>query len=283
MYDFNLFLESFVSTIQTIKLLDFIDISIVAFIIYKIFCFIKDTRAEQLFKGVLLLLIVTYLSSTFKLHTLYWILINSLEFGVFALLILFQSELRNGLERLGRTNFKFTKGHDYKNQQQIHYALNEIVEAAFELSKDKIGALIVLEKDTKITDIINTGTQVDSLISSQLLMNIFSPNTPLHDGAVVIRDSRIIACGCFLPLTSRNDLSKDLGTRHRAGIGISEECDAVVLMVSEETGRVSIAKGGTLHRNLTRDKVYQILSNELIINTDEKKFLKEWLLNDKKK
>lgn len=283
MYDFDLLLESFISTMQTIKILDFLDISIVAFIIYKIFCFIKDTRAEQLFKGVVLLIVVTYLSSTFKLHTLHWILINSLEFGVFALLIIFQSELRNGLERLGRTNFKFNKSHNYKKQQEIYASINDIIDASFELSKDKIGALIVLEKETKITDIINTGTQIDSLISKQLLMNIFSPNTPLHDGALVIRDSRIVACGCFLPLTSRKDLSKDLGTRHRAGIGISEECDAIVLMVSEETGKVSIAKRGKLFRNLSRERAYEFLSNELIIKTEDKKNLKEWILSEKKK
>lgn len=283
MHDFNSFLDSLISTIDTIKILDFADIGIVAFIIYKIFSFIKDTRAEQLFKGVFLLLLVTQLSFTFKLHTLHWILINSLDLGVFALLIIFQSELRNGLERIGRTNLKFTKSQLYKNQQQAHTAINDIIDSAFELSKDKIGALIVIEKETKITDIIRTGTQVDSLISKQLLTNIFTPNTPLHDGAVVIRDFRIIACGCFLPLTNREDLSKDLGTRHRAGIGISEESDSIVLMVSEETGNVSIAKNGTFFRNLSREKVYSFLSDELIDKTEEKSFLKELLINDKKK
>lgn len=283
MYDFNSFLDSLISTMHTIKILDFADIGIVAFIIYKIFSFIKDTRAEQLFKGVFLLIIITQLSSTFKLHTLHWILINSLDFGVLALLIIFQSELRNGLERIGRTNLKFTKSQLYKNQQKAHSAISDIIDSAFELSKDKIGALIVIEKETKITDIIRTGTQVDSLISKQLLMNIFTPNTPLHDGAVVIRDFRIVACGCFLPLTSREDLSKDLGTRHRAGIGISEESDSIVLMVSEETGNVSIAKNGTFFRNLSREKAYNFLSDELIDKTEEKSFLKELLINDKKK
>ena len=283
MYDFNSFLDSLISTIHTIKILDFADMAIVAFIVYKIFSFIKDTRAEQLFKGVFLLILVTQLSSIFKLHTLHWILVNSLDFGVFALLIIFQSELRNGLERLGRANFKFGKGNIYRNQKQTYDAINDIIDSAFELSKDKIGALVVIEKETKITDIIRTGTQVDSLISKQLLMNIFTPNTPLHDGAVVIRDFRIVACGCFLPLTSRKDLSKDLGTRHRAGIGISEESDAIVLMVSEETGGVSIAKNGIFLRNLTKEKAYQILSDEFIEKTEEKSFLKELFVNDKKK
>lgn len=283
MYDFNSLLESLISVASTVKILDFADIAIVAFILYKIFSFIRDTRAEQLFKGIFLLIVVTQLSSTFKLYTLHWILINSLQFGVFAMLIIFQSELRTGLERLGRTNFKIGKSQISKDQQKINVAINDIVDSAFELSKDKIGALIVIEKETKLTDIIGTGTKVDGLISKQLLMNIFTPNTPLHDGAVVIRDFKVTSCGCFLPLTQRKDLSKDLGTRHRAGIGISEMSDSITLMVSEETGKVSIAKNGNLSRNLSREEAYNMLIGELSVKTEEKSFLRSGFVNDKRK
>lgn len=283
MHDFSSFVESLVLTMSTIKILDFVDIAIVAFIFYKIFSFVRDTRAEQLFKGIFLLIVITQISSTFKFYTLHWILVNSLEFGVLAILIIFQSELRTGLERLGRTNFKFGKGQAYKNQQKIYLAINDIVDSAFELSKDKIGALIVIEKETKLTDIIGTGTQVDALISKQLLVNIFTPNTPLHDGAVVVRDFKVTSCGCSLPLTQRKDLSKDLGTRHRAGIGISEISDSITLMVSEETGKVSIAQNGKLSRDLTREETYKILVDEFTTKLEEKSFLRSGFINDRKK
>lgn len=283
MYDFNSFIEFIASTLFTIKILDFVDIAIVAFILYKILSFVRDTRAEQLFKGIFLLIVVTQLSSTFKLYTLHWILVNSLQFGVLAMLIIFQSELRTGLERLGRTNFKFGRNQSYKNQQKTYLAINDIVDALFELSKDKTGALIVIEKETKLTDIIKTGTEVDAIISKQLLVNIFVPNTPLHDGAVVLRDFKITSCGCFLPLTQRKDLSKDLGTRHRAGIGISEVSDSVTLIVSEETGKVSIAQNGKLSRDLSKEETYNILIDEFTVQSEEKSFLRSVFTNDKKK
>ena len=277
MHDLNSFLETFISAITTIKLLDFADIAIVAFIFYKVLYFIKDTRAEQLLKGIFLLLLITQVSSTFKLHALHWILVNSLQFGLLAMLIIFQTELRTGLERLGRTNFKLGKSQTYKNQEHIYSSINEIVDSMFELSKSKIGALVVIEKETKLTDIMRTGTQIDALISKELLVNIFTPNTPLHDGAIVIRDFKISACGCFLPLTQRKDLSKDLGTRHRAGIGISEMSDSLTIMVSEETGYVSIAQHGKFTRNLSKEECRQILINEFMNPTEEKNFLRSVL------
>lgn len=277
MYDLNYFLETFISVVTTIKILDFADIAIVAFIFYKIFYFIKDTRAEQLVKGIFLLLLTTQISSTFKLHALHWLLVNSLQFGLLAMLIIFQSELRTGLERLGRTNFKLGKNPTYKNQEHAYSSINEILDSMFELSKTKTGALIVIEKDTKLTDIMRTGTQIDALISKELLVNIFSPNTPLHDGAVIIRDFKIASCGCFLPLTQRKDLNKQLGTRHRAGLGISEISDCLTIMVSEETGYVSIAQNGKFTRNLSKEECRQILINEFMANTEEKNFLRSVL------
>lgn len=277
MHDLNYFLETFVSTITTMKLLDLADIAIVGFLFYKILYFIKDTRAEQLMKGIFLLIVITQASSTFKLHALHWILVNSLQFGLLALLIIFQSELRAGLERLGRTNFKFSKSNIYKNQEHAYSSINELVDSMFELSKTKTGALVVIEKETKLTDIMRTGTEMDALLSKELLINIFSPNTPLHDGAVIIRDFRISASGCFLPLTQRKDINKQLGTRHRAGIGISETSDSLTIMVSEETGYVSIAQNGKFTRNLSKEDCIQMLMNELMVPREEKSFLRSVL------
>lgn len=277
MYDLNYLLETVISTITTMKLLDFADIAIVGFLFYKIFYFIKDTRAEQLIKGIFLLIVITQVSSTFKLHALHWILVNSLQFGLLALLIIFQSELRTGLERLGRANFKLSKNNAYKNQEHAYSSINELVDSLFELSKTKTGALIVIEKETKLTDIMRTGTQMDALLSKELLINIFSPNTPLHDGAVIIRDFKISAAACFLPLTQRKDINKQLGTRHRAGIGISEISDSLTIIVSEETGYVSIAQNGKFTRNLSKEDCVQTLMDELMLPKEEKSFLRSVL------
>ena len=193
------------------------------------------------------------------------------------MLVIFQSELRTVLERLGRTNFKLNKSNIYKNQEHAYSSINEIVDSMFELSKTKTGALVVLEKDTKLTDIMRTGTRLDALISKELLINIFSPNTPLHDGAVIIRDFKISASGCFLPLTQRKDINKQLGTRHRAGIGISEISDSIIIMVSEETGFVSIAQNGKFTRNISKEECRQLLINELMVSTEEKSFIRSVL------
>lgn len=275
MFDINSFLNGFFDIILRMNIYDLIDISIVAYIFYKIFMFIKDTRAAQVLKGILFLLVATQLSETFNLHTLYWILVNTLEIGVIAVIIIFQPEFRAGLEHIGRTKFNFFGKNNISTSEEIlNKTIEEIVEALYSLSRQKIGALIVMERQTKIGDIINTGTIIDAEISRQLLINIFIPNTPLHDGAVVIRDSKVKAAACFLPLTQSKDLSKDLGTRHRAGIGVSEVSDCITLMVSEETGGVSIAKAGKLYRNISKDRMANILRSNLKTNTVEKSFFK---------
>lgn len=275
MFDINSFLDGFFDIILRMNIYDLIDISIVAYIFYKIFMFIKDTRAAQVLKGILFLLVATQLSDTFNLHTLYWILVNTLEIGVIAVIIIFQPEFRAGLEHIGRTKFNFFGKNNISTSEEIlNKTIEEIVEALYSLSRQKIGALIVMERQTKIGDIINTGTIIDAEISRQLLINIFIPNTPLHDGAVVIRDSKVKAAACFLPLTQSKDLSKDLGTRHRAGIGVSEVSDCITLMVSEETGGVSIAKAGKLYRNISKDRMTNILRSNLKTNTVEKSFFK---------
>ncbi|MGL5312490.1 MAG: diadenylate cyclase CdaA [Peptostreptococcaceae bacterium] len=275
MLDINSFLSDFFNIIFRMTVNDIIDILIVAYIFYKIFMFIKDTRAEQVLKGILFLLVATQLSETFNLHTLYWLLVNALQFGVIAALIIFQPELRAGLEHIGRAKFNFFgKGNASISEEALNKNIEEIVEALYSLSRQKIGALIIMERQTKIGDIINTGTSIDGEVSRQLLINIFIPNTPLHDGAVVVRDNQLKAAACFLPLTQSKDLSKDLGTRHRAAIGVSEVSDCISLIVSEETGDVSIAKAGKLYRNISKERMTNILRSNLKITTEEKSFFR---------
>ena len=275
MADINSFIQGFFDIISTITINDIIDILIVAYIFYRIFMFIKDTRAGQVLKGIILLLVATQISDIFKLHTLHWILVHSLDIGLIAAIIIFQPELRAGLEHIGRTQFKFfIKNSETLSEKDSNKVIDEIIESLYSLSRQRIGALIIMERETKIGDIINTGTIIDSEISRQLLINIFIPNTPLHDGAVVIRENKIKAAACFLPLTQSKDLSKDLGTRHRAAIGISEVSDCISLVVSEETGDVSLAKAGKLYRNITKDRMASILKNNLIKAPQDKSFFK---------
>ena len=275
MLDMNSFFGGFFDMIFSMSLNDIIDILIVAYIFYKIFMFIKDTRAEQVLKGIVLLFVATQISEILKLHTLYWLLIKALDLGFIAALVIFQPELRAGLEHIGRTKFNFFSKNSISTSEEIfNKTIEEIVEALYSLSRQKIGALIIMERETKISDIINTGTTIDGDVSRQLLINIFIPNTPLHDGAVVIRDSKVKAAACFLPLTESKDLSKDLGTRHRAGIGVSEVSDCITLIVSEETGGVSIAKAGKLYRDISRERMMNILRSNLKTNTETRSFFK---------
>lgn len=229
---------------------------------------------HKVFKGIIFLLLATQLSNTFKLHTVYWISLKALDYGVIAALIIFQPEFRAGLEHIGRAKFNLFGKNVNTSEETLNRNIEEIVEALYSLSRQKIGALIIMERETRISDIINTGTIIDAEISRQLLINIFIPNTPLHDGAVVIRDSKVKAAACFLPLTESKDLSKDLGTRHRAGIGVSEVSDCITLIVSEETGGVSIAKAGKLYRDISRERMMNILRSNLKTNTETRSFFK---------
>nr|WP_284693884.1 diadenylate cyclase CdaA [Paeniclostridium ghonii] len=262
---------------SNVNIPDMVDIAIVTYIFYKVYTFIKDTRAEQVLKGMLFLLVATKVSEIFNLHTLYWMLENTLTVGLIAVLIIFQPELRSGLEYIGRTKFNFLGKNNYTiSEEQLKKDIEEIVECLYSLSRQKIGALIIMERDTRIGEVINTGTIIGGEISRQLLINVFIPNTPLHDGAVVIRDGKVKAAACFLPLTENKDLSKDLGTRHRAAIGVSEISDCLSLIVSEETGAVSIAKSGKLYRNMTKERLTNILRSNLKSSSEdqEKGFLK---------
>lgn len=256
--------------IFSIKITDIIDILIVAFVVYKGFKFIRETRAAQLVKGIVMLLVATQLSGWLHLNAIHYILTNTVQFGMLALLVVFQPELRRALEHMGR---KSNIGDIFKNGENDasteHQYISEITQACQALSQTKTGALIVVERKTKLGEIINTGTIIDARVSSELLQNIFFHNSPLHDGAVVVKKGRVHAAGCYLPLTEDSALSQELGTRHRAAIGMSETADCAVVVVSEETGKISIALAGNLKRNLTPETLYKALLHVLVTQDKE--------------
>ena len=260
-----------------------IDLSIVIWLLSKIIKIAKDTRAWQLIKGIVFLLLATWVSGICRLTILNHILNAITDWGVLSLVIIFQPEIRRGLEQLGTSKFSKYFGLDKDIATKTKEAIYKIVIAATELSKEKTGALIVIERDIEIKDIINTGVQMDSEISPQLLVNIFVPKTPLHDGAVVINNNRIAAAACILPLANNTDISKELGTRHRAGIGISKESDALAIIVSEETGKVSVAKDGTLIADVREDVLKKILISNVVTKrfTTEKKERKHRIIKQK--
>ncbi len=254
-----------------------IDIGIVSYVIYKIIVVAKETRAWQLIKGIIIVLIAAFLSQLLGLRTIAYILSNTVSIIAFALVVIFQPELRRGLEQIGRSRFRDLFNPEEESSRLVKTAvIEEIVKAAAQLSKSFMGALIVIEKDTKVGEIINTGTQLDSVVSAELLINIFTPNTPLHDGAVIIRDNKIKAASCFLPLTDNPNLSKELGTRHRAALGITEVSDCISVIVSEESGKISFALSGGLTRNLNSDTLRKALNKNMINEAEQTKKLTLW-------
>lgn len=248
------------SILSEIGITDVIDILIVAFIFYKLYTFFTYTRAIQILKGALLFLLILYISGTAQLHMVNYFLETLVSWVALAIVILFQPELRRALEHLGRNKFisrSFLTPQEPERPEQI----DEIVRAVEELSLTKTGALMVFENDTGLNDIIETGTMIDARIKSELIVNLFTPNTPLHDGAMILREERIIAAGCLLPLSNDRTVSRELGTRHRAALGMSAISDALVLIVSEETGTISIAKENELERFITRQKLEEVLKD----------------------
>ncbi|WP_029545225.1 diadenylate cyclase CdaA [Selenomonas sp. AB3002] len=249
--------SGFHGILSTITVLDAVDIFIVAVILYKVYEMLQDTRAITLVKGVLVLLGITIICSWLELHVMSWLLQKSVTLLFVALPIVFQPELRRALEHLGQGKFLAPSVTlDYDEARSV---VNELAKAVKVLSTNKIGALLVIERDMGLNDISATGIQIDGLITSDFLMNVFIPNTPLHDGAAVIRGKRLIAAGCLLPLTENRSLSTELGTRHRAAIGLSEQCDALIVVVSEETGTVSVAENGHIMRHLDMDRLKAVL------------------------
>ncbi|WP_200804877.1 diadenylate cyclase CdaA [Anaerosalibacter sp. Marseille-P3206] len=275
-------MQDIIDLFLNIRMRDIIDILIVACAFYKLFMLIRETRAEQLTKGIILLFIATKISEWIKLYTVYWILEKTMTVGILAILIVFQPELRRALEYLGRSRF-FAKSFVEVKEETVNKVVDEIVDAVASLSRQKIGALIVIEKQTGLNEVVETGTRINGLVSSGLLINIFIPNTPLHDGAVVIKEDIVKAAGCFLPLTDNASLSKELGTRHRAALGISEKSDSLAIVVSEETGAISIADKGNLSRYLDAKTLKQILIELYKPNEQKQSFIGKWRRKDEQR
>ena len=266
----NFYTENIVAYIKSLQENPFelitliVDLAIVIFLVYCFFTVVKGSRAWQLIKGIALLIITTWISGLLNLKILNWILTGIMNLGVIAIIVIFQPELRRALEQLGTNKltrfFGIEKDLSTKTKEDIY----KIVIAATELSKAKTGALIVIERDIKIQDIVNTGIPMDADVSPQLLVNIFEPKTPLHDGAVIISNNKIAAAACVLPLADDKDIAKELGTRHRAAIGISKESDSIAVVVSEETGKISVAKDGTLIADVREDVLKKILISNVV-------------------
>lgn len=240
-----------------IRIIDIIDIFIIAVLTYNCLKLWQGTRAEQLAKGIIVILILTKLSEWGEFYTIYWLLDKVMTWGIVAILVVFQPELRRGLELIGRSSSSFRNSREVV---VVPKTVTEICDAVGSLARQKIGALIIIERQTGLNEIVETGTKVDGLVSSSLIINIFIPNTPLHDGAVIVKGDRIVAASCFLPLSDSDNISKELGTRHRAGIGISEKSDCLSIMVSEETGSISVAEKGKISRYLDLETLETILN-----------------------
>ncbi|WP_028609715.1 diadenylate cyclase CdaA [Paenibacillus harenae] len=245
---------------------DIIDVGIVSFIIYKMILLVRGTRAVQLLKGIFLLVAVWALSTWFNLYTLKWLMNQLFTLGIFTVLIIFQPELRRVLEQLGRGKL-FARSYA-QERNVVSEQIDGVIKAVRFMAERKIGALIVFERSTGLSELVESGIQMESKITSELLINIFTPNTPLHDGAVIIRGNQIMAAGCYLPLSENPFISKELGTRHRAAIGVSEVTDAISVTVSEETGQISLSLGGMIVRDINEESLISKLFDELTPNTN---------------
>lgn len=260
--------------IRSITIIDIIDIAIVAFVFYYVYKFIRERRAGKLAAGILILLLVLLLSDVLKMHAMQFLMQNVFQVGVIAVIIVFQPELRSALEKVGAEPFKSLRsiGESKAGESSQTIAMiTSLTEAVCDMSLDKTGALIVIERTTKLGDIIKSGTIINANPTAFLIRNIFFNKAPLHDGAMVIRDNRLYAAGCFLPLSTNGDIIKDLGTRHRAAIGMSENSDAVIVVVSEETGTISIALEGQLKRNYSYNSLKSELTSLLVTENQQQK------------
>lgn len=256
-----------VDLIQSMRITDLIDMTVLALLFYQMLQFLRKTSSGRVMRGVVVLMIALALSSTFDLYALSYLINRAMEWGILALVILFQPEIRRFLERVGSSSLGLNMLTNFSrpsSPQDIELAIVQTVEAYTQMSRDKVGALMVFERKNLLDEIIKTGTSLDCAISSELLKNVFWNKAPLHDGAVIVREGRIVGAGCMLPLSGNVNLSRDLGMRHRAGIGISEHSDAIVVLVSEETGSISAAVGGMLKRHLAPETLERLLRNELL-------------------
>ncbi len=291
----SMILEHFNSYIDTLSLRslnirweDIVEVIIISFLLYEIMAWVKHTKVWLLMKGIIIIIAFILLALIFKMHTIIWIVENVLSIAVTAVIVILQPELRHALEELGRKSFitniiSFEKPTDERFSDKT---VNDLVKASFEMGKVKTGALMVIEQNVLLTEYERTGIEVDGLISNQLLINIFEHNTPLHDGAVIIRGNRVVSATCYLPLSDNMGISKELGTRHRAAVGISEVTDALTIIVSEETGHVSVTYEGKLYRNLDadglREKLNMIQNKEVEETKKQKRRLWKGRAKDEK-
>ena len=252
-----------IAQIGTIRIMDLVDIALVAVMFYFIISLIRRTQTSKVFMGVVVILLALWLSGEMQLYTVNYLLRNAVQIGLLALVVLFQPEIRRFLEKIG-TGTPFIQFFGGSSSTYTENAITQTVLACTDLSRTKTGALIIFERDNRLDDQVRTGTIIDGEVTAELLKNIFYPKAPLHDGAVIIRGGRILAGGCMLPLSENPNLSRDLGMRHRAGIGMSEASDALVIIVSEETGAISVAESGMLKRHLSRDTFEKLLRNGLV-------------------
>ena len=266
------FFKEFSSMLPTIKVMDIVDILVVAFLIYKVIMMVRSTSAARIAKSVLIILILAGVTQLLNMYLLNYILDKILEIGLVALIVVFQPELRRMLEKLGSKNVREILSVK-EEQREIDRVIEQTVQACEIMSRERVGVLLVFERETPLDDYFKTGTIVDAQLSEQLLRNLFFKNSPLHDGAVIVRGGRVAAAGCVMPLSDNPHLPSDLGTRHRAGVGTSEVSDAVVVIVSEENGTISVAIGGMLKRHLAPQTLQKLLSNELIADETENKTL----------
>ena len=266
-------IRSLLEQLPTMQWTDLIDIAVVAFLIYRLMPLIKTPSTMRVARAVLVVIVVAYITEVLHLYTVSWIINQFLSIGLLALVILFQPELRRMLDRLGNVKLRSMLGVSAKPAQEMDTVISQTVMACEIMSREKVGALIVFAREARLDEFMRTGTAIDGQASEQLIRNIFFPKASLHDGAMIIRDGRVAAAGCVLPLSDSNRLSADLGTRHRAGVGMSENSDAVVVIVSEETGTISVAVGGMLKRHLAPKTLERLLHNELCPAEEEKKSL----------
>ena len=271
------FVQAITNFFRMLRISDLVDIAILSFLIYKLIWVTRKNSFGRVLKGVGLVLLIMLLSSALKLYAVNYLFNIVVEWGVLALVILFQPEIRRMLERIGDSRvFHILLSSPKHDLDTVEVAINETVDAYSSLSRDKVGALIVFERHTHLDDIIKTGTALDAAVSAELLKNLFWNKAPLHDGAVVVRNGRIVGAGCMLPLSANVNLSRELGMRHRAGIGMSEHSDCVVAIVSEETGSISVAVGGMLKRHLAPETLDRLLRNELLVEDDDQDESVNW-------
>lgn len=277
----NEFILDFINNLRASDLRDVLDILIVTLVVYGILNLVRKTRSGQLARGALLLLVVYAVADTFRFRTVAYLLQNVLQIGLLSLVVVFQPEIRRALEQVGRTDqwagnlFKMHRNDDATVRAKWKNAIVAVCDSAEQLSEERTGGLIVMERGTNLSEIIRTGTLINADVTLELLGTVFYEGTPLHDGAVVIRDGVLKAAGCVLPLSNNLEISKDMGTRHRAALGMSENSDAVIVVVSEETGIISLAKNGVLIRRLDRQNLFNLLMEEIVPPETEKKTKKQ--------